>query len=640
MVGTGGKQYYIDQAGRVAIGPKFDFGSPGEFHYGRASARIGGVAGYIDRTGAMVIRSRSSSNNPDFSDGLAAMEVGGKWGFIDTTGTMVIKPFIPRDENRYPFGPGNGFRHGFGAVPIGGKWGFTDKTGRVVIPAQFDEAYGFEDGLANVRVGTQWGYIDTTGVFVIAPQFADADGFSEGLAAVQVGDKLGYIDRTGRAVIAAQFDTARSSNHTFRGGIAVARRGDEGGYIDRTGRFVWTFRQADPRAAATGCPAALAQQPAPRAQAKVDTAALPAVSPLPQPSGSVPQADSARPILFYEEVSGEPVLTGLFLDSRRVVIPAGNAATIPMWSPDGAWAAYSTRDSATGSGVLAVVNLRGERHRLFVPRDSVPALPRWSPDGRFIAALVVTFDTSANPQTIPLVVISVVDNAVRTRVSIPCAALAARVQPTVSWSPDGRRILLAGEIAVVATIATGVIDTIFQHPVTAQWGSSGDAVYYFVQSDSGRAANTQTLGAFFRRRLADREPTLVASADRVAKLGAPFGFVPLSRRVILSPDGKRLALWGRASGDSKDVVRLYDVAAEGVIDLERPSATFHQAGLILGLQWGPQGRGLAALVSAKQGMEIQYLDAGSGKWRKLAAVRAGGAPDDYGFGILSLSWTQ
>src|ERR1041385_639997 len=178
------------------------------------------------------------------------------------------------------------------------------------------------------------------------------------------------------------------------------------------------------------------------AQANVGVAALPAVSPVPQPSGRT-QEESARPILYLEEVNGQPVVTGLYLDGRRVVVPVDNAATIPLWSPDGAWVAYSSADSATRAGVLAVVNLRGERHRLFVARDSVPALARWSPDGRLIAAFVVTRDQSTDPKTIPLVVLSVVDNAVRSRVSIPVAALAARVQPTVSWSPDGQRILVA-----------------------------------------------------------------------------------------------------------------------------------------------------------------------------------------------------
>lgn len=642
QVGTSTKSLYIDRTGRIAIEANFDAGSPSAFHDGRASASIGGVKGYIDRRGTMVIRSESHSYHPDFSNGLAAIEVGGQWGFIDTTGTMVIKPQFPRDFNS-AFGPGRGFRHGLAAVPIGDKWGFIDKAGRVVIPAQFDSADPFEDGLARVRVGTQWGYIDTTGAFVIAPQFANTWGFSEGLAAVRIGDKWGYVDRAGRLVIAPQFEPDNRFDYVggFWGGIARARRGDESGYIDRTGRFVWTSRQVDPRTAASGCPAALAQQPTPAlpAQTNVDTAALPAVSPLPQPSGRT-QADTARPILYYEEVNGEPVLTGLYLDGRRVVVPADNAATIPMWSPDGAWLAYSTVDSAAHAGVLAVVNLRGERHRLLVTRDSLAAFPRWSPDGRLIAALLVTRDESAEPKLIPLVVVGVVDNAVRSRVSIPVAALAARVQPTVSWSPDGLKILVAGEIAIVVTIATGVIDTISQHLVTAQWGSTADAVYYFAQSDSARPGTTEALGAFFVRRLADRQSILLAAANRVATLGAPFAFAPLSRRLILSPDGKRLALWGRVSGDAQDVVRLYDMSAGNVIDLDKPSATFRQAGMIVGLQWGPQGRGLAALVATEQGLEVQYLDVGSGRWKKLASVRAGGAADYYGFGILSLSWTQ
>src|SRR5437867_6935330 len=119
LVGTPAKRNYIDRTGRIAIEAKFDGGSPSAFHDGRASASIGGVGGYIDRSGTMVIRSESQSYHPDFSDGLAAMEVGGLWGFIDTTGTMVIKPQLPRDFNS-AFGPGTGVRHGLAAVPIGG----------------------------------------------------------------------------------------------------------------------------------------------------------------------------------------------------------------------------------------------------------------------------------------------------------------------------------------------------------------------------------------------------------------------------------------------------------------------------------------------------------------------------------------
>jgi hypothetical protein len=641
VVGTSEKRYYIDRTGRVAIGPKFDVGSPGKFHNGRASASIGGVGGYIDHTGSMVIRSESHSFHPNFSDGLAAMEVNGQWGFIDTTGTMVIKPQFPRDFNS-AFGPGNGFRHGFAAVPIGGKWGFIDKTGRVVIPGQFDGADSFNDGLARVRVADRWGYIDTTGAVVIAPQYENTWGFSEGLAAVRVGDKWGYIDRTGRLLIAAHFEPLDRFDYVdgFWGGIARVRRRDEDGYIDRTGRFVWTTRRAGTDAGA--CPAELAQQPAPVPQGNVDMAALPALSPLgaSQPTAT-PQPDSARPILYYEDLDGE-VLTGLFLDGRRVAVAARPAVTMPIWSPDGAWVAFGTRDSATHAGVVAVVNLRGERHLVFAARDSIPMFPRWSPDGRFIAAILVgTSDESAEPETVPLVVISVADAAVRHRVAIPVAALAARAKaPQVRWSPDGQRVLFAGAVAVVASIGSGVVDTIARGPVAIEWNATGDALYYFAQPDSGTQENVERLGPFFVRRLAERQPKLLAGADRVVRLGVPYPFVPPSRRLILSPDSKRLALWGGPAGGSRAVVRIYDVTAERDIDIERPIASIAAQGSILALQWGPQGRGLAALVPGDQGLEVRYLDVGTGKWKKLATVRAGGAADYYGFGILSLSWTQ
>ena len=368
------------------------------------------------------------------------------------------------------------------------------------------------------------------------------------------------------------------------------------------------------------------------------------VPPPPQPP-SAPQPESSRPILYYEELDGRQVLTGVFLNGRRVTIRADNAATMPVWSPDGAWIAYSGVDEATHTGFLALVNLRDERRHLFRARDSVPVLPRWSPDGGSISVLLVGHAsdgaTATTPETIPLLVISVASQTVRARLCVPSAALMARAQqPKVRWSPDGHKILVAGEIAVVAATGTGIIDTVARQPVTVEWGSTSDVVYYFAQSDSGGSPNAETLGTFYLRRLADSAPTLLAPADRVALLGVPYAFVPPSRRVALSPDGTRLAFWGRRSTDSADVVRVYDLTVDSAVDLGRPSATFRLPGRILGLQWGPDARGLATLVPAERGLEIRHLNLGTGEWKKLATVRAGGAADSYGFGLLSLSWTQ
>ncbi|KAB2892528.1 MAG: WG repeat-containing protein, partial [Kofleriaceae bacterium] len=49
--------------------------------------------GYIDRTGAIVIRPRFA-RVLGFSEGLAAVRSAGAWGFIDATGAQVIAPSL------------------------------------------------------------------------------------------------------------------------------------------------------------------------------------------------------------------------------------------------------------------------------------------------------------------------------------------------------------------------------------------------------------------------------------------------------------------------------------------------------------------------------------------------------------------
>jgi hypothetical protein len=50
-----------------------------------------GRYGYIDKTGAMVIKPQFSHPRR-FSQGLAAVELERKWGYIDKTWKMVIPP--------------------------------------------------------------------------------------------------------------------------------------------------------------------------------------------------------------------------------------------------------------------------------------------------------------------------------------------------------------------------------------------------------------------------------------------------------------------------------------------------------------------------------------------------------------------
>lgn len=161
----------------------------------------GGLVGYIDKGGSVVISPRYAEAGP-FSEGLAAVRLRpyGPWGYIDQAGDLVIEPRFAEVE---------AFSEGLAPVREvqDGPWGFIDITGELVIGLRFGAASVFSEGLARVRVGNATGYVDTVGEWAIQMEYLEAvGGFSGGLALVydREVDRYGYIEKDGELVLGAE----------------------------------------------------------------------------------------------------------------------------------------------------------------------------------------------------------------------------------------------------------------------------------------------------------------------------------------------------------------------------------------------------------------------------------------------------
>lgn len=178
---------------------------------------VGGKAGYIDRTGKVVIEPRYDGATY-FSEGLARVSIGRdtiitegfNQGFIDETGNVVIQPHwdvvsyfseglaaVGFDQTKTSFKLGNKTLYTSASHPWY-QWGFIDRNGRVVIETKFSDVSEFRNGIAAANTDPykpKYGFINKKGNWVIQPQFEFADQFSEGLARVFVNGKYGFIDR-------------------------------------------------------------------------------------------------------------------------------------------------------------------------------------------------------------------------------------------------------------------------------------------------------------------------------------------------------------------------------------------------------------------------------------------------------------
>jgi len=247
----GGLAGYVDATGRVVIPFQFDSAEP--FSEGRAVTCFHGKAGLIDGKGHWVVPPGRYENIWSVTDGRCGFKTDGKWGFLDRDGAVIVPP-VYRD---FP----TGYTDGLCIVQDdAGRYVCIDPDGhkRFDFPAEITDVHAFSNGLARVvcrpPLGDGYGYIDTTGNLAIKAVYRQAGDFSEGLAPVSINaeqsfnddasseyerppgknDAWGFVDTRRQLIIPYMFKRVGQ----FHCGLARAMQDNKWGYIDCTGRFV------------------------------------------------------------------------------------------------------------------------------------------------------------------------------------------------------------------------------------------------------------------------------------------------------------------------------------------------------------------------------------------------------------------
>lgn len=228
-----GKWGYMDRTGSMAIAPKFSCAE--EFSEGVAVVMVDRKTeegyftsdfAYADRTGNVIFGGMEQMVvGGRFSCGLAPIPVEEGVGYIDRTGAVVIRP---------KYEDASSFSEGLAVFAVGGKYGYIDTKGNVAIKAKFDYADDFHEGLAAVEVDGKWGYIDKTGSGAIEPRFDEAEEFCGGLARVGVTVGKKKVPASGKI----ETGPADEEVHVLDEDVVVITS-RKYGYINREGAYVW-----------------------------------------------------------------------------------------------------------------------------------------------------------------------------------------------------------------------------------------------------------------------------------------------------------------------------------------------------------------------------------------------------------------
>ncbi len=360
--------------------------------------------------------------------------------------------------------------------------------------------------------------------------------------------------------------------------------------------------------------------------------------------------DSAppRPILYMNASGGHAVLA----DGHATTLPGWEPnMSMPVWAPTGGRWAYAHGDKRTHTISLEVRGWTGHPRTLFTAaaESFSPDVLAWAPDGARLAT--VLFRRAPAEEAVG--VFDVAQAKLVARYSLPTDVIdPERGNLTIRWSPDGRKILIVDQLALLIDLARGIVDTLARDVLTAQWAPGSDGIYDVV----GDAADTTGLiprkfWELYHRRLDAPAPVKLLGRDSLAALGLE----PLDPHGIwtASPSGSKLVVWatplgGKSSDSSTSVVYLYDLLKTAPLALEHPAHTVRLPDwwIIRPLEWSPDERSIAMFglrtKAHDQEFEIRLLDAQTGTWRTVAQVTHPGEEADVYLltNVRLMSWTQ
>ncbi len=359
-----------------------------------------------------------------------------------------------------------------------------------------------------------------------------------------------------------------------------------------------------------------------------------------------PPATVTRAILHIDRVAEgtrESLVTkGVYPDGRTlgIVAPALGAA----WAPDGQILAYVSADGSE----LRTVDLQGTEKTVFKSFDRwepLYAWPLWSPDSQRVAIVTIEW-CKGGSRIASLVVIDPADGeSVKhgrydfwqaqgtedgpTRFSLP---------KNLRWSPDGKKILVSWDKAVVVDAETGFSETISTRPVIAEWAPGSDAVYFF-EIENSDSVSKRELGDFYVKALGATDPVKLMDRQDLAELGLAAGAGAIPVFMNLSPGGNRLAIGSGLTEDATGQLNIYDLSLDATVRLDEPAKSFESEYAIAALEWAPDGNSLATVAVAGDTAAIKVLDLATGTWGTVTSLDLE-TRDRLEFNFKILSWSS